>query len=147
MKLGGAFEVPAPSRKIWRLVTDPKQISKAIPDLKKLVVKSDKNFEAEFKVKVGVLSGTMKVDFRYVDLREPSHVSLSGKGSGMQSTIDIKIDLDIVEKGESLSEVKWASDVILGGIATSLGARIVEDVARSKVEALVKNLKKIASAA
>lgn len=147
MKLEGSFEAPAPPEKIWRVVTDPKQVSKAIPDLKRLVVKSDQNFEAEFKVKVGVLSGTMKMDFKYVDLREPEHVSLVGRGSGMQSTIDIRIDLDIMRRDESSSEIKWVSNVTLGGVAASLGARIIEDVAKAKVEQLVKNLRKIASAA
>jgi len=147
MRLEGSFEVPAPPQKIWQLVTNPRQISKAIPDLKKLEVKSDKNFNAEFKMKLGILSGTVKMDFTYVDLREPSHVTLVGKGSGMQSTVDLKIDLDINSKGERASEVKWVSDVTAGGAAASIGARIIQDVAKSKVQELVNNLRKITSAA
>ncbi|MEM0482098.1 MAG: carbon monoxide dehydrogenase subunit G [Nitrososphaerota archaeon] len=147
MRLEGSFETPLPPERVWQLVTSPRQISKAIPDLKKLEIKSDRGFEAEFKVKLGVLSGTIKMDFTYVDLREPSHVTLVGKGSGMQSTIDLKIDLDIIDKGERLSEVKWVSDVTVGGAAASLGARIIQDVAKSKVKELVNNLRKITGAA
>jgi hypothetical protein len=147
MRLEGSFETPLPPQKVWQLVTNPKQISKAIPDLKKLEVKSDRDFEAEFKVRLGVLSGTIKMDFTYVDLREPNHVTLVGKGSGMQSTIDLKIDLDIVDKGDRLSEVKWVSDVTVGGAAASIGARIIQDVAKSKVKELVNNLRKITTVA
>ncbi len=147
MRLEGSFETPLTPQKVWQLVTNPRQISRAIPDLKKLEIKSDRSFEAEFKVRLGVLSGTIKMDFTYIDLREPSHVTLVGKGSGMQSTIDLKIDLDIVDKGERLSEVKWVSDVTVGGAAASLGARIIQDVAKSKVKELVNNLRKITTAA
>ncbi|MEM4180969.1 MAG: SRPBCC domain-containing protein, partial [Nitrososphaerota archaeon] len=88
-----------------------------------------------------------KMDFKYVDLREPSHLTLVGKGSGMQSTVDLKIDLDIVGKGDAGSEVKWVSDISLGGMAASLGSRVIQDLARTKVKELVANLKKITASA
>ncbi|MEM0445349.1 MAG: carbon monoxide dehydrogenase subunit G [Nitrososphaerota archaeon] len=147
MRLEGSFEAPAPPQKIWGIITDPRKIGKAIPDLKRLDTKDENNFEAEFKVKLGILSGTMKMDFKYVDLREPSHLTLVGKGSGMQSTVDLKIDLDIVGKGDAGSEVKWVSDISLGGMAASLGSRVIQDLARTKVKELVANLKKITASA
>lgn len=143
MRLEGSFEAPAPPQKIYNIVTDPKKIGKAIPDLRSLNIKTGQSFEAEFKIKLGILSGTMKMDFKYVELREPTHVILVGKGSGMQSTVDLKIDLEIVGKSDKASEVRWFSDVSLGGMAASLGSRIIEDLAKTKVKELVANLKKI----
>jgi len=145
MRLSGSFEVASPPERVWRLVTDPRQISKAIPDLKRLDVRSESEFDAEFKLRVGFLSGTMRMRFNYEELGEPSKVVLRGRGSGMQSTVDLRIVLEIEGRAGGVSEVKWLSDVILGGAAAGLGARIIEDVARSKISHLVENLRRIVS--
>ncbi len=145
MKLEGSFEVPSPPENVWKLLTDPSKLSRALPDLRKFEPRDAGSFYAEFRLKVGLLSGNIGMLFRYTDLRAPSHISVTGHGTGMQSTVDLRIDLDLIEQEKGKSLVKWAADVSVGGVAASLGARIMEDLAKSKVRELVANLKKVAS--
>lgn len=144
MKLEGSFSVPSNPENVWRVLTDPNKLSRAIPDLKKLELRDSQSFYAEFKLKFGPLSGTMNMVFRYTDLQEPRHLTVIGRGGGMQSTVDLKIDLDVSEdKGGSL--VKWVADVTVGGLAASIGARVIDDLAKTKVRDLVANIRRIVS--
>jgi carbon monoxide dehydrogenase subunit G len=145
MRLEGSFSVPSHPSNVWRVLTDPNKLSRAIPDLKRLELRDPQSFYAEFKLKVGLLSGTMNMLFRYTDLQEPGRLTVTGRGSGMQSTVDLKIDLDVSEEnGGSL--VKWTADVTVGGAAASIGARVIEDLAKTKVRELIINLRRIVSA-
>ncbi len=137
--------MPSHPEKVWRVLADPNKLSRAIPDLKKLELRDPQSFYAEFKMKVGLLSGTMNMLFSYTDLQEPRRLTVMGRGSGMQSTVDLRIDLDVSEE-EGGSLVKWTADVTVGGAAASIGARVIEDLAKTKVRELVTNLRRIVSA-
>ncbi|MCS7142792.1 MAG: carbon monoxide dehydrogenase subunit G [Aigarchaeota archaeon] len=142
MKFEGSFQVNAPPNVVWSVVTNPNKFGQAIPDLKSLVVKDKSSFTAEFKVKLGMVGGTLKMDFKFDELNEPNHVKIVGRGTGVQSTVDLKIDLNL-SKTDSGSVVKWDADVTVGGLVASIGSRLIESVTKDKVTEIITKLKKV----
>lgn len=142
MRFDGSFSINAAPEKVWEIVTKPDRFAKAIPDLKSLKVIDPSSFSADFKVKLGMIGGTMKMTFKFEDQKPPSHLRISGRGSGMQSNVDLKIDLDIKGEGSS-STVNWAADLNVGGLVASVGGRLIEGVTRDKVNEIITNFKKV----
>lgn len=142
MRYEGSFDVPAKPPVVWKIITNPQKFAKAIPDLKSLTVKDPTSFLAEFKVKLGMVGGTIKMDFKFEELNEPHHLKVSGRGSGVQSTVDLKIDLNLAEK-DTGSNISWVADLTVGGLVASIGARLIESVTKEKVNEIITKLKKV----
>jgi carbon monoxide dehydrogenase subunit G len=80
------------------------------------------------------------MSFRYEELNPPSSVKVVGHGSGMQSTADLTISLNLnpVQNG---TEVAWDADILVGGLVASVGSRLMESTTKSKVREIVENIK------
>ncbi|MCS7117231.1 MAG: carbon monoxide dehydrogenase subunit G [Thaumarchaeota archaeon] len=142
MKFEGAFEVNAPPEQVFRVARDPMQFSKAIPDVKKVTVQDKDRFNVEFVISLGPIRGNMKVDFKYEESIPNSRVLVAGKGSGLQSTVNLRIDANI-EPLDAGSRVKWTADLTVGGLIASVGGRLIESVTKDKVTEIINNLKKL----
>lgn len=142
MKFEGSFDLKAPPEVFFRVATDPNKFSKAIPDVKKVTVKDKDNFNVEFTISLGPIRGTMKVDFAYEKVEPNSFLSVVGKGSGLQSTVNVRIDAK-VSPSSSGSKVDWSADLTVGGLVASVGGRLIESVTKDKVTQIIENLRKI----
>ena len=63
MKLEGAYDVPAPRKKVWDAFFDPKLLKKAIPGCDKLEAVGPDEYKATMKVGVGGVSKMMADKF------------------------------------------------------------------------------------
>ncbi|MEM0349677.1 MAG: carbon monoxide dehydrogenase subunit G [Candidatus Caldarchaeum sp.] len=141
MKLSDKFVVSADRGKVFKFVTDPDSFVKLIPDLQSYEKIDDKNFKVVFKIGLGMIKGNLNMSFRFEEIREPEFVKISGHGSGMQSTADLTLNLNLntVDGG---TEVAWDADVAVGGLVASVGSRLMESTTKSKIKEIVEGLKR-----
>jgi carbon monoxide dehydrogenase subunit G len=142
MQFGGELDVAASPSLVFAVVTNPEKFGKAIPDLKKLTVTDSSKFYAEFTIKLGFMGGLFKMNFEYQDLSPPSKLKLVGRGSGVQSNVDLGIDLNVSSAGSG-SKLTWTANLSVGGLVASVGGRLMENFAKQKIEQIVKGLKEV----
>ncbi len=142
MRFEGSFDLKASPETFFKVATDPNKFSKAIPDVKKVTVKDQNNFNVEFTVSLGPIGGTIKLDFTYEKVEPYSFLSVVGKGSGLQSTVNVRIDAKVTPSSTG-SKVDWAADLTVGGLVASVGGRLIESVTKDKITQIIENLRKI----
>jgi carbon monoxide dehydrogenase subunit G len=142
VRFEGSFDLKASPETFFKVATDPKKFSKAIPDVKKVTVKDQNNFNVEFTVSLGPIRGTLKVDFTYEKVEPYSFLSVVGKGGGLQSTVNVRIDAKVAPSSTG-SKVDWAADLTVGGLVASVGGRLIENVTKDKITEVIENLRKI----
>jgi carbon monoxide dehydrogenase subunit G len=142
VRFEGSFDLKASPETFFKVATDPNKFSKAIPDVKKVTVKDQNNFNVEFTVSLGPIRGTMKVDFTYEKVEPYSFLSVVGRGSGLQSTVNVRIDAKVTPSSTG-SKVDWAADLTVGGLVASVGGRLIESVTKDKITQIIENLRKI----
>jgi carbon monoxide dehydrogenase subunit G len=142
VRFEGSFDLKASPETFFKVATDPKKFSKAIPDVKKVTVKDQNNFNVEFTVSLGPIRGTLKVDFTYEKVEPYSFLSVVGKGGGLQSTVNVRIDAKVAPSSTG-SKVDWAADLTVGGLVASVGGRLIESVTKDKITEIIENLRKI----
>jgi carbon monoxide dehydrogenase subunit G len=142
VRFEGSFDLKASPETFFKVATDPKKFSKAIPDVKKVTVKDQNNFNVEFTVSLGPIRGTLKVDFTYEKVEPYSFLSVVGKGGGLQSTVNVRIDAKVAPSSTG-SKVDWAADLTVGGLVASVGGRLIESVTKDKITQIIENLRKI----
>lgn len=131
----------APIKDVWKFISTPAEFVKVIPDLQSKEIKDEKNFFVSFKMGLGMIRGTVNMNFRIENLEPEKFIRFVGKGNGLQSTADLVINLNLTPE-DSKTIIKWSADLNIAGTVVSVGSRFIEPVTRSKVKEIVEGIKK-----
>src|SRR5438132_11084605 len=115
---------------ICQVKTDPKQISKCMPDLQKLDVKSKEEFTVVVKAGVSFIKGDFTLNFRLVESEPPTHAKLVARGSGLGSAVDLETTIDLSDSGDGGTLMKWQAEAKVGGRIASVGQRLLSSKAQ-----------------
>ena len=140
MHFDGTFSVKASRKDVFDVMTDPKQISKCMPDLQKLDVKSKEEFTVVVKAGVSFIKGDFTLNFRLVESEPPAHAKLVARGSGIGSVVDLETIIDLSDSdGGTL--MKWQAEAKVGGRIASVGQRLLESQAQKIINQLFECLR------
>jgi carbon monoxide dehydrogenase subunit G len=132
--------IDAPVEKVWEFISDPNKIGGCAPGVKKLEVTDEDHFNAEVKVGLGFLKGTVKVRYEALEKKPPEKLVLKMSGSGIGSQIDIKATVELKpENGRT--KLAWFADVTVSGMLAGLGGRYINDATYKNVSELFKCVK------
>ncbi len=136
MHFEGTFDVKAPKEKVFSILMDPNQISKCMPDLQKLDVKSPDDYTAVVKAGVSFIKGDFNLHFLTADKSPPNHAKLTAHGTGIGSTVDMDMVMDLADVTAGGTSMKWSADAKIGGRIASVGQRLIN----GQAEKIIKNL-------
>ncbi len=137
----GSFDVSSPKEKVYGFLTNPEKVARAFPGVEKVEIVDENSFSVRATLGVGHLKGSMSFKLRFEEKRPPDHARVSGKGTGLQSTIDLSLSFDLEDLGGG-TRIKWSFEGIVGGLVGSLGGRLLDDVARRIVDEVIANIKR-----
>jgi uncharacterized protein len=143
----GTFNVKAQKEKVFSIVMDPKQVSKCMPDLQKLEVKSPEDYTATIKAGVSFIKGDFVLRFLTVEKTAPTHAKLTAHGTGIGSTVDVEMIIDLSDSTEGGTSMKWTADARIGGRIASVGQRLINGQAEKIIQQLFDCLKATLEAA
>jgi carbon monoxide dehydrogenase subunit G len=137
----GTFDVKAPKEKVYSIIMDPNQISRCMPDLQKLEVKTADDFTAVVRAGVSFIKGDFSLHFVTVEKTPPTHAKLTARGSGIGSTVDMETVMDLSDSGSGGTSMKWTADAKIGGRIASVGQRLLNGQAEKIIKQLFDCLK------
>jgi len=111
------------------MVTDPKRMADCMPDLQRVEVRSDDEFDAVVKVGVPFIRGDFVLRFRTIEKDPRSGVKLKVHGTGLGSAVDMDIGVALSEKAAGGTSMKWGAEASVSGKIASLGQRLMESQA------------------
>lgn len=140
VKFQGEEVIDAPVEMVWSFISDPNKMGGCAPGVKKLEVVDEDHFNAEVKVGLGFLKGTVRISYEAVEKKPPEKLVLRMRGSGIGSQVDIKATVELKpEDGRTV--LKWSADVLVSGMLAGLGGRYINDATYKNVSELFKCVK------
>lgn len=124
MHFEGTFTTKAPIEKVFDFLLNPNEISKCLPDLQSVEVKSEEKFDAVAKIGVGPIKGNFTFHLTVAEKEPPKHARLKAQGSGSGSSIDLDTTMDL-ESASGGTTMKWQAETRLGGLIATIGQRLV----------------------
>jgi carbon monoxide dehydrogenase subunit G len=124
----------APREKVYALLTDPNFIAKSLPDSEDVKVLDSSSLEAKLKLRISIVSSTMKMKVIITDKEPSSRASLLAVGSGSGSNLKIASVFNL--SGENSTTLSWSADAEISGIMAGLGSAILRGFATKKVGAI-----------
>jgi carbon monoxide dehydrogenase subunit G len=143
MHLDGQFTVAADRETAYAFLTDPQRLGRYMPDVKSVDVQDADHFTVKAAVGISHIKGTMTMKLTISDRQPPVSTTVSGKGSGMASAVDMVTSfvLDVAPTGETV--VTWQGDVTISGSLASFGPQgLLDRMARANVEKFVDGIKR-----
>ncbi len=140
LHLQGSIEIRANPTRVFALLTDPRFLASTLPDSEDVVVADENTVEAKTKVKLSLVSSTLKVKLRISDKRAPEHAMLHAEGAGGGSSLKIESSFDL--DGDRQTTMKWAAHAELTGLMAGLGSALLQGFAEKKVREIFEGITK-----
>ncbi len=140
LHLQGSIEIGANPTRVFALLTDPRFLGGTLPDSEDVVVADENTVEAKTRVKLGLVSSTLKVKLRISDKRAPEHAMLHAEGAGGGSSLKIDSTFDL--RGDGRTSMKWAADAEITGLMAGLGSTLMQGFAEKKVREIFEGITK-----
>ncbi|GBF09472.1 CoxG homolog [Aeropyrum pernix] len=136
----GSFEVSKTPGEVFEFLTDPRRFSRAFPGFKSVEVE-DGSFTIELRLSLGPLRGDARVRASFEDLEKPSKATVKGSGRGAGSTLDFTLRFAVEPSGGG-SRVSWVFEGNVGGLAASMGGRVLDSLARRMINDVISGVKR-----
>jgi len=112
-----------------------------LPDVEESKVKDRDHFSVKSKVGLSYVKGSVSMNFEVVEKRQDEFAKLVGHGQGLQSSVDMAMEITLEDKGKG-SLARWKTEANVGGLLASVGARLLGGAADKYVKQITENLKK-----
>lgn len=136
----GEFRVPRAPGEVYLFLADPSCLVKCIPELKRHEIQDREHFTATLSVGLGRVKGLITVKLAVVDKKDGSHVRILGKGSMLNSKVDVDGSFTMCEDAAGATRVRWTGNAKIGAylmsIAGGLLDKLVEENACRFVQAV-----------
>ncbi len=139
MKFEGSFDVLASDRQVFDFITDALRMASLIKDVENLQI-DEGTIRMTVRVGLSFIRGRFNLKMTVGNKTPFSHAEIAGRGSGSGSTVDFAGVCDISGKGET-SVVNWHVDMTIGGLAATMGSRLVQGASEKYIRELIQSFK------
>jgi uncharacterized protein len=131
LHLDGSNSIQAPIDRVFALLTNPEFLAKTLPDAEDVRVIDSSTLEAKLKLRVAVVSSTLKMKMTVSGLKPPSEATLVAEGAGSGSKLSITSVFRL--EGDRPTKMAWSADAEITGVMAGLGSALLKGFATRKV--------------
>jgi len=134
MEMSGERRIPAPQRRVWDALNDPRVLQACIPGCESLEKVSDTEFKATAAVKIGPIAARFTGRVQLTDLDPPRSYTISGEGQGgvagfAKGGAHVHLDEDA-----NFTVLRYEVNAQVGGKIAQLGARLIDASAKAMAD-------------
>ena len=138
MKLSGSYQIKQEKQKVWEALNNPEILKKAIPGCEKFIKKSNTEFTATAKNKIGPFNASFTGEIELKDINAPNSYKISGSGNSpvgfASGEADVKLE-DI--NGET--NLIYTVEANVGGKIAQVGSRLIDMTAKKMADVFFGN--------
>ena len=136
----GEYRIAAGREAVWAALNDPSVLQACLEGCESFDKISDTDFGARMTTRVGPIRTKFSCAIQLSDLDPPNSYTLSGQGDGGASGhARGSVKVSLTENGGA-TVLSYAVDASLRGKIGQMGARVVDNVARSMADRFFGNL-------
>jgi uncharacterized protein len=142
MRLDGRFTAAASRAEVYAFLTDPRQVSRHMPDVQEVTVEDDDHFTVKAKVGVSHIKGSMVMKLAITERQPPVSTTVVGKGTGLASVADMVTSFTLEAAGDAETIVHWRGELTISGKLAAFGPQgLLDRMARKNVDAFIDGIK------
>ena len=143
LHLDGSNSIQSSRERVYALLTDPRFISKTLPDAEDVHMLDGSSIEARIKLRIAVVSTSLKMKMTVIRTNPPSQATLVAEGAGGGSNLKITSVFDLA--GDSPTTMTWSADAEIEGVMAGLGSTLLKGFAARKVGEIFSGISRAAA--
>ncbi len=140
LHLDGSDTIGAPRERVYALLTDPSFLARSLPDAEDVKVLDASSLEAKLKLRVAIVSSSIKMKMTVNKDEPPVKASLLAEGAGSGS--NLKISSVFTLAGDEKTSMSWSADAEITGVMAGLGSSLLKGFATKKVAEIFGDITK-----
>ncbi len=134
LEFSGAPEITASREKVWGHLMDPSFVAASAPGVESVEAVDPTHFNVISGLGVGAVQVKFKLDVELSDMVEPERLKMAARGKAPGSAVDVVSSLRLEESGNGRTRLNWSATSNVSGTVASVGARLLEGIARRLTE-------------
>ena len=144
MKLSGSYQIKLEKQKVWEALNNPEILKQAIPGCEEFIKKSDTEFTATAKNKIGPFNASFTGDIELKDIDAPNSYKITGSGNSPVGFASGEASVKLEEK-EGTTELIYSVEVNVGGKIAQVGSRLIDMTAKKMADVFFGKFSEIIS--
>ena len=144
MKLSGSYQIKLEKQKVWEALNNPEILRQAIPGCEEFVKKSDTEFTATAKNKIGPFNASFTGDIELKDIDAPNSYKITGSGNSPVGFASGEASVKLEEK-EGTTELIYSVEANVGGKIAQVGSRLIDMTAKKMADVFFGKFSEIIS--
>ena len=144
MKLSGSYQIKLEKQKVWEALNNPEILKQAIPGCEEFVKKSDTEFTATAKNKIGPFNASFTGDIELKDIDAPNSYKITGSGNSPVGFASGEASVKLEEK-EGTTELIYSVEANVGGKIAQVGSRLIDMTAKKMADVFFGKFSEIIS--
>jgi carbon monoxide dehydrogenase subunit G len=141
MRFEGHFDVAAEPRAVYDFLTDPRRVTRCMPDVEDVQVHDGDHFTVRAKVGVSHIRGVMVMKLSIADRHPPVSTKVIGQGTGLSSVVDVVTSFTLEPAG-GRTVIIWYGDVKVAGKLAAFGSHgLLDRMGQKNVERFIDGIK------
>ena len=133
MKLSGSYQIKLEKQKVWEALNNPEILKKAIPGCEEFIKKSDTEFTATAKNKIGPFNASFTGDIELKDIDAPNSYKITGSGNSPVGFASGEADVKLQDiNGET--NLIYTVEANVGGKIAQVGSRLIDMTAKKMAD-------------
>ena len=144
MKLSGSYQIKLEKQKVWEALNNPEILMQAIPGCEEFIKKSDTEFTATAKNKIGPFNASFTGDIELKDIDAPNSYKITGSGNSPVGFASGEANVKLEEK-EGTTELIYSVEANVGGKIAQVGSRLIDMTAKKMADVFFGKFSEIIS--
>ncbi len=144
MKLTGSYQIKLEKQKVWEALNDAEILKKTIPGCEQFERKSETEFTATAKNKIGPFNASFTGDIELKDLDPPNSYKITGTGKSPVGFASGEADV-VLEDFQGGTKLIYIVQANVGGKIAQVGSRLINMTAKKMADIFFKKFSEIIS--
>ena len=134
LQFSGSPEVRAPKQIVWQRLIDPRFVAGSAPGVESVEVIDSTHFRVISGFGPRAMKARITLDGELFDLVPGSSAKMRLRGNGPGSQVEVLSTIAVRDAGVGQVRLHWTATSELSGTVASLGAKLLEGIARKMTE-------------
>ena len=134
MKLSGSYQIKLEKQKVWEALNNPEILKKAIPGCEEFIKKSDTEFSATAKNKIGPFNASFTGDIELKNIDAPNSYKIIGSGNSPVGFASGEADVKLEDINNGETNLIYTVEANVGGKIAQVGSRLIDMTAKKMAD-------------
>src|SRR4029077_10415051 len=126
---------------LWARLTDMGFVSRAIPDVERIVRVDESGFSCRVRPRFSFLTGSLDLTFEIIDSAPPERLKVRSRGKGIGAAVVVEAELHLAADGNG-TKLQWSGAIVAReGLLKPVGPGLIQGAAQRVIDRFWQNFR------